>query len=164
MSSASVIIGYEEILCRLCGVSFNIGRIRRPEDPPSEGWTSTGDGKGFVEGQLCEEEDGCQLVERRDDFANPQSRDPVIKSVGNYSFDDEEDSDYVDEEEVEDEEYDFESDDDLVEDSGEASSDERMEGDSHDQHIRYLRGEVDSGDFQDILGNDDEGKNTNGFC
>jgi hypothetical protein len=151
-------MGYSEVPCRLCGVSFNIGRIRRPEDPPSEGWRSTGDGKDFVEGDLGEEEKGCQLVERKSDFHERQSREKKrTKSVTDFHSDDEEDSDYVDEEEVEDEGYEFESDDDLVEDSGEGSSDEEVEDDSQDRHIRYLRGELESENFQGKSGQVDEG-------
>jgi len=35
-------MGYSEIKCHLCYVSFNIGRIRRINEPMSGGWDSTG--------------------------------------------------------------------------------------------------------------------------
>jgi hypothetical protein len=31
-------MGYTEGFCQLCGISFNIARIRRPEEPESDAW------------------------------------------------------------------------------------------------------------------------------
>ena len=35
-------MGYVEILCQLCGVSFAIGRLRRPDEPYEAAWDYTG--------------------------------------------------------------------------------------------------------------------------
>ncbi|KAJ4333859.1 hypothetical protein N0V95_009325 [Ascochyta clinopodiicola] len=37
-------MGYSEIACRLCGVSFNMGRRRLRSEPEWMGWENTGDG------------------------------------------------------------------------------------------------------------------------
>ncbi|KAK7184551.1 hypothetical protein DPSP01_012858 [Paraphaeosphaeria sporulosa] len=35
-------MGYSEVLCNICGVSFNIGRIRTPTEPRSAAWSRFG--------------------------------------------------------------------------------------------------------------------------
>ncbi|KAF2451018.1 hypothetical protein P171DRAFT_427261 [Karstenula rhodostoma CBS 690.94] len=35
-------MGYSEVLCNICGVSFNIGRIRTPNEPRSAAWSRFG--------------------------------------------------------------------------------------------------------------------------
>ncbi|KAL3418165.1 hypothetical protein PVAG01_09880 [Phlyctema vagabunda] len=61
-------MGYSEVLCRICGVSFNIGRVRRPGDPRSEGWALTGDhgnGRGLVDHNYGDcDDDLCQVIRR----------------------------------------------------------------------------------------------------
>ncbi|KAF3005603.1 hypothetical protein E8E13_001920 [Curvularia kusanoi] len=49
-------MGYSEIACRLCGVSFNIGRRRLRSEPEWMGWENTGDGVRV----------GCQWGQDRD--------------------------------------------------------------------------------------------------
>ncbi|KAL1602680.1 hypothetical protein SLS60_006098 [Paraconiothyrium brasiliense] len=48
-------MGYSEVLCRLCGVTFNIGRRRLRSEPAWMGWQCTGDAKLV----------GCQLGDGR---------------------------------------------------------------------------------------------------
>ena len=43
-------MGYVEIVCQLCGVSFAIGRLRRPDEPQEAAWDYTG--SGFVVGNV----------------------------------------------------------------------------------------------------------------
>lgn len=35
-------MGYSEVLCQICGVSFNIGRIRTPQEPRKDAWGNWG--------------------------------------------------------------------------------------------------------------------------
>ncbi|KAF4971326.1 hypothetical protein FZEAL_9876 [Fusarium zealandicum] len=70
-------MGYSEVLCHICGVSFNISRFRTGTEPRAAAWTNTGDGKySFV--QLpdiyyymnhagCSRDSGCFCVERPSD-------------------------------------------------------------------------------------------------
>jgi hypothetical protein len=66
-------MGYSEVVCRICGVSFNIGRIRKADEPPSHGWTKTGDESwievNFVQdlkemNNQCDRIFDCESVER----------------------------------------------------------------------------------------------------
>lgn len=41
-------MGYSEVPCRLCGLSFNISRIRTASEPLLSGWSCTGDGRYIV--------------------------------------------------------------------------------------------------------------------
>ena len=91
-------MGYSEVLCHICascqardndtqditdafagGVSFNIGRIRRPDEPRTTAWSRFGG--GWVDGARsswtgeCQQNDGCMIVRRALqsvwDFQNP---------------------------------------------------------------------------------------------
>ncbi|KAK5102511.1 hypothetical protein LTR70_000367 [Exophiala xenobiotica] len=64
-------MGYSEIYCHICGVSFNIGRVRAPHEPRSAAWDSSGyrDGDSFVDNRgtdECERNSGCMRVYRED--------------------------------------------------------------------------------------------------
>lgn len=58
-------MGYNETMCQLCGVSFAIARLRRPDEPESAGWDSSG--TSFVDAEnddaMCEDGSGCTFVE-----------------------------------------------------------------------------------------------------
>ena len=66
-------MGYCEIKCQLCGVSFAIARLRRADEPPEAAWDYTG--SGFVDHQdwwnpdgTCTESSGCKLLKREARF------------------------------------------------------------------------------------------------
>ena len=58
-------MGYFEYLCQLCGVSFAIARLRRPDEPPEAAWDYAGFSyvheTEFLAG-LCGESSGCQIL------------------------------------------------------------------------------------------------------
>lgn len=72
-------MGYSEVVCRLCGVSFNIGRRRLRSEPAWTGWRCTGDAKQV----------GCQLGKGRD--PNVCFEDDDEDECGEPEGDDEED-------------------------------------------------------------------------
>ena len=56
-------MGYHEIVCQLCGVSFAIARLRRADESPQAAWDYSGG--GYVGGwekhfQTCGESSGCK--------------------------------------------------------------------------------------------------------
>jgi hypothetical protein len=110
-------MGYSEIPCRICGVSFNISRIRTRGERQSEAFRCTGDGKypGFVDttgDEACVATGGClitkRIVERRAVFSSEREN---TEAFLNEDGDDEADSDYV-QESADEDEYEYESDDD----------------------------------------------------
>lgn len=109
-------------------MSFNIGRIRRPDEPRSAAWSRHG--VAYVDGERnswtgeCHRDSGCQVVRRQrwDHKQDPTtSADKHLARTGWVlplwaHEDDPDDSDYVYESEEEDEAYEYEEDDDKVED------------------------------------------------
>jgi len=107
-------MSYLEIPCRLCGVSFNIARLRLPEEPIAEGWYKAPDSKavdniGFdpsCHRKDCELEDGCELI-----LCSQRDNAPDIAD----DLDDDEDEDFVEDsdsdadDEEDPEEYDSDS-------------------------------------------------------
>ncbi|ETS74354.1 hypothetical protein PFICI_14220 [Pestalotiopsis fici W106-1] len=87
-------MGYSEIACQICGMSFNIGRLRTPTEPRSAAWNYTGYGNGgfprrhsVSSSRACSPSAGCKVVVR-----NPvQAPDLTIK----VDEDGEEDGDYM---------------------------------------------------------------------
>lgn len=65
-------MGYYEVLCRICGVSFNISRFRTDGEPAEAAWRNTGDGIGpfaVIYDELMEVEcvrEGCYFLHRPD--------------------------------------------------------------------------------------------------
>ena len=63
-------MGYFELYCQLCGVSFSIARIRRPDEPESAGWSSNGSRYVSHEEAVliddCEDGD-CEAKQREND-------------------------------------------------------------------------------------------------
>ncbi|KAF4452364.1 hypothetical protein F53441_4773 [Fusarium austroafricanum] len=60
----SHIMGYSEIYCHICGVSFNINRGRTDEEPRSAAWGDRCDFvSGFARGN-CPDKGGCFFVQR----------------------------------------------------------------------------------------------------
>ncbi|KAK5126435.1 hypothetical protein LTR85_010671 [Meristemomyces frigidus] len=64
-------MGYSEVLCHICGVSFNIGRIRRSDEPRSAAWAGSGGrDDSFVDGGRnshigeCHRDSGCMFTIR----------------------------------------------------------------------------------------------------
>lgn len=104
-----------KVPCKLCGVSFNIGRVRRPDEPQRAGWSplcgepaslpEDWNGgrqsenfipKEFVKWRRCKSSTGCQDLER------------VVASVD--LSDDEDDDDYMYESQEDDEPLEYTSD------------------------------------------------------
>ena len=58
-------MGYSEIACQLCGVSFAIARLRRADEPPEAAWDYTGEGYvEWMEDEFnpCWESPGCEKL------------------------------------------------------------------------------------------------------
>ena len=61
-------MGYSEVCCSICGVSFNIARIRTPEEPESAAWNGYGPfGCTYVcnlsyQVEACKKNGGCQVL------------------------------------------------------------------------------------------------------
>src|SRR6187402_1668478 len=53
-------MGYSEVVCQLCGVSFAIARIRRIEEPIESTWNYFG--SEYVDSEVCADGSGCQMV------------------------------------------------------------------------------------------------------
>ncbi|KAF2169609.1 hypothetical protein M409DRAFT_52136 [Zasmidium cellare ATCC 36951] len=74
-------MGYSEQLCQICGVSFNIARIRRPDEPRSAAWIYYGsdfvDAEGTI--QNCGRKSGCMIVDR--DLDEDVLQDPWKRRV-----------------------------------------------------------------------------------
>ncbi|CAI6342242.1 unnamed protein product [Periconia digitata] len=130
-------MGYSEVLCQICGVSFNIGRIRRPDEPRSAAWALYGPIarkslwdytsrenmlSSFVEQRTdfrrasCGQDSGCMFVTRNPRTKNidwPGFRNNVEHSTGEVDGDSSDDSEWVptDEEEQESLEYSSENED-----------------------------------------------------
>lgn len=67
---------YVQQVCQICGVSFNIARIRRPDEPRIAAWIYYGDDFVDAEGtiQECGRNSGCMIVDRtagEDVFQDP---------------------------------------------------------------------------------------------
>ncbi|RMZ44820.1 hypothetical protein CA14_011003 [Aspergillus flavus] len=65
-------MGYTEYVCVLCGVSFNIARIRTPDEPPNCAWAHIGGSQDWVDawcdGKGCSTENtGCFYLLRQYD-------------------------------------------------------------------------------------------------
>jgi len=67
-------MGYCEIMCQLCGVSFAIARLRRADEPAEAAWDYTGsdyvdeaNGRDTFD-DYCGDNTGCTLVERGPTF------------------------------------------------------------------------------------------------
>lgn len=101
-------MNYLEIPCRLCGVSFNIARLRLPEEPIVEGWSKAPDSKavdykGFPASfhrKDCKLEDGCELILRSQHDNRPDIADDLDDDEDE-DFVEGSDSDTVDEEDLE---------------------------------------------------------------
>jgi hypothetical protein len=106
-----------QVFCQLCGVSFNINRIRTAEEPRNSSWAH-GMRLGWVEGSDyygCTPEDGCSAVYRGDPYYTRREPDLL---------------DDVDEEEDPTYEYESASDNDVLEydsDAGDEDVDMREE-------------------------------------
>ncbi len=53
-------MGFVDVVCQLCGVSFGIARIRRADEPQQAAWPyyGPGDGSGFVDDEEWDGSDG----------------------------------------------------------------------------------------------------------
>jgi hypothetical protein len=139
-------MGRSEILCRFCGVSFNIGRIRTANELRSAAWDGRDGGKGCVGNWETQQRrssstpsrewfkgwrrcqppsgaEGCQLVRREFNIRYEDlDSETAVLPVNGYT--EEEDTDYSDHESQEGDErdlkYEFESDDDIIKNSNES--------------------------------------------
>lgn len=159
MYHVTSLMGYSEIRCRICGVSFNFSRIRTRGEPQKDAIKSTGDGvyPGFIEetgfSSDCVDKAECSLirriVERRPAFdseaAEEQSvaRTASTATLSKEDGSDDEDSDYVGEahDNVQDE-FEYESGDENSTDVGKSdgSNTDSQEGDC-DSWRQFLVGE-----------------------
>jgi hypothetical protein len=81
-AKASIPMGYTERVCQLCGISFNIGRIRKHGEPESDAWDCYAKPGGFVAIDADDDEcrdGGCQDVRRdqateKEHIAGPDCR------------------------------------------------------------------------------------------
>ena len=58
-------MGFFETVCQLCGVSFGILLLRRPDEPSEASWDYTGSDHVDEDeelSELCGESSGCQLL------------------------------------------------------------------------------------------------------
>ncbi|KAH8662381.1 hypothetical protein BX600DRAFT_319071 [Xylariales sp. PMI_506] len=89
-------MGYSEVYCHICGMSFNVGRIRRPDEPPAAGWSIMGYSGGFFVcsslyvRDFCPREAGClvairPLPGRKQDPAEDVT-DPADEADGDYEY------------------------------------------------------------------------------
>ena len=138
-----------QVPCKLCGVSFNIGRVRRPNEPFRAGWSPLcGEpaalpedrnkarqwenfiSKDFVKWRRCKISTGCQDVVASID----RDMESQVESVS----DDEDDDDYT---------YESNEDDEPLEYTSEVASEEKSTmGDAES----FTRETVDA--FTDLLG------------
>ncbi|KAF3015009.1 hypothetical protein E8E14_008347 [Neopestalotiopsis sp. 37M] len=95
-------MGYSEIACQICGVSFNIGRIRTPTEPRSAGWNYNGRYPGSYvrrhseSSRFCPPSAGCMVVNRRDRVNHhTEVPDHAIADDDDDGDGDENDNDYV---------------------------------------------------------------------
>ncbi|KAF2433435.1 hypothetical protein EJ08DRAFT_676942 [Tothia fuscella] len=105
-------MGYSEIPCRICGVSFNISRIRQRGDPWKDAFLCDGLGWGFVESPDdpdCANGDGCYVVLREDEVISGTLKNVDTTEASN----DEDGSDYVLESSDDEEPLEFMSDEDI---------------------------------------------------
>jgi hypothetical protein len=132
-------MGYSEVQCRLCGVVFNIGRLRRIDEPLESGWINTGDWTWFANASdgpaNCTDADGCRYFRRETEpTLGPYTE---WRAIAN---DDESDADYVYESSDGDEDYEFESDDDLVGDEKDTQDDDvgMTDAESESEWAKFL--------------------------
>jgi hypothetical protein len=141
-------MGYSEVYCHICGISFNIGRIRRPDEPRIAGWRGEGGMRynSFApnwdyQTAKCRKLGGCQVTKRpgsgeRDAYLNPR---PVWYHDGGFQDEEEHDGEFqlADPEPELDEPYELqtppESEDELEVGSGADVKDEEDEEDNEDK-------------------------------
>ncbi|KAF2657864.1 hypothetical protein K491DRAFT_713996 [Lophiostoma macrostomum CBS 122681] len=93
-------MGYSEVLCHLCGVSFNIGRIRTATEPRSAAWSPFGivpradswrsiqqrQESSYVRNEIhngrvdhgCDRDSGCMFARRRERVKEDENTDHVL--------------------------------------------------------------------------------------
>ncbi|KAJ4287752.1 hypothetical protein N0V90_012456 [Kalmusia sp. IMI 367209] len=139
-------MGYSEVLCHICGVSFNIGRIRTPAEPRSAAWSRFGPimsnvhlvddpqlyygvyssyvygGRNSWIGE-CHRDAGCMFTIRK---IKDEGRKWIVTSKGRRKLSPKED--VIEEDDQEDEDWEVESEDDerleYISDVGEEDNEE----------------------------------------
>ncbi|KAH6876571.1 hypothetical protein B0T10DRAFT_497762 [Thelonectria olida] len=128
-------MGYSEVECHICGVSFNISRFRTSTEPRSAAWKNTGDGvSDFVDantlnGSFCSKKSGCSFVPKPKPQASAAEGED---SAGGGDHDNDDDSweDVSDEDDSGDDDY---------QDGSENGDDQSDESDAHsDTHSERL--------------------------
>ncbi|PGH06212.1 hypothetical protein AJ79_06600 [Helicocarpus griseus UAMH5409] len=83
-------MGYSEVCCQLCGVTFAIARHRRADEPPEAAWDYTG--TGFISSDheeelvdFCGEHSGCQLMQHEGSDELEHIAGPGCMSGAGYS-------------------------------------------------------------------------------
>ncbi|KAI0167625.1 hypothetical protein BJ166DRAFT_520332 [Pestalotiopsis sp. NC0098] len=92
-------MGYSEIACQICGMSFNVGRLRKTTEPRSAGWDSSGYGSSWFNrrhsdsSRFCPESAGCMVVRRMRRGQNEEKPEDAI--ADEEGEDEDEDEDYM---------------------------------------------------------------------
>lgn len=85
-------MGYSEILCTICGVSFNIARIRRKDEPTTAAWNYVNEADSFVEAdepdrfEDCGKNSGCTYYSRELDdgvYKSPWRESEELEDINN---------------------------------------------------------------------------------
>ena len=72
-------MGYSEVLCHICGVSFNIRRFRTDKEPRSAAWGDECAFANVFDPEDCPQDGGCYYVKRdsHEDSSVVSSSEPV---------------------------------------------------------------------------------------
>ncbi|KAL4731183.1 hypothetical protein ACLX1H_000144 [Fusarium chlamydosporum] len=84
-------MGYSEVLCHICGVSFNIRRFRTDKEPSTEAL----DTPFYLNAENCPEEGGCFFVRRGSDLQPPAEPVKYSPSEIEYSDIQEDDQEHI---------------------------------------------------------------------
>lgn len=79
-------MGYSEIHCQLCGVSFAIARLRRADEAKEAAWDYYG--SNFISAEfdgICGESSGCTVPDNEDDRVGEHVAGPGCVSESGYS-------------------------------------------------------------------------------
>lgn len=102
-------MGYSEVYCHICGISFNVGRVRRPDEPRTAAWSgqSSLPGVSFIEDDDWRGRDclgsGCLIANRQPQETPEKQQDGITEGDGEDSG-----SEYVVDEDMDDETEPFE--------------------------------------------------------
>jgi hypothetical protein len=120
-----------QVLCHLCGVSFNIGRIRRHDEPRDAAWNGDNYPGSFVDAEQNSWTDGCGGGDAGCCVAVRTLSGKKVGEEGGEEEAEDEDEDYEDGEEEDYERYEFEEED--SDSNGEVEEEEDTDFDDEDE-------------------------------